>query len=440
MRSFLFVLALLLSRVTGAAEIFLPQPAYPEWWARSGEPWSALFASGPASQPKYEVKPVQSKVYVDARDGVIKLGAQNSPDPILMIAGHKLKTGTVETSRSLKFGTISQLSDAAPIEFEISAKKWKLSRITLSKKGATNEYVEAQTKLVLSSSPSSFEIGIENCRIQMAKSQGPCEEPLILHFVGDLDRDGIPDLFYLPAPARNGPNLSRLWLSSLKQTLNIAGGPDIAFLKPFKAVIMAKGQQPIRSSEVEVAVSGRTTKSQKKTCNLDIWFGIFPSRNGTRIQSSKLWVACPLGLCEESHFFKFSTETEPLFLVRNVPGLADGKITYANIRELPSDSHGDSSFPSFEIEYEQKKLQLKGEKGRFILQNGARTSVLSLKTQDPDDQPRLTWAGDLNRDGEIDFYFEFPQDTSRAHIIYVSPGLYNKPTGPTASFCSGECF
>ena len=96
---------------TTTPAVFLSRPAPPAWWSRSGESWIAVFGGG--ASRKFELKTVQSKIYVDSRDAVIKLGAQNSPDPLFFLSGMKLKTGTIETAEGIKLGKIAQPLRAA---------------------------------------------------------------------------------------------------------------------------------------------------------------------------------------------------------------------------------------------------------------------------------------------------------------------------------------
>lgn len=427
---------------TTTPAVFLPRPAPPAWWSRSGEAWIAVFGGG--ASRKFELKTVQSKIYVDSRDAVIKLGAQNSPDPLFFLSGMKLKTGTIETAEGIKLGVALSLSDSSSIDFNFNKETWKLKRKTLAKKPGAIDYNEADVSYHLTNGKKEIELGQGQCRLSIRFSHTSCEEKLAVNFIGDLDRDKVPDLFLTEAPDRQGAEAGRLYLSSLKSSVPVANEKDLREQsKPFQSQSRKSGKdEGLQTKTPGLLVTGRTIESRKGLNTFDSWYAYFTEQK--KLEPTKLWVACQPNQCDESLRIQTSqlgkNGGEPLFLVRGVAGLKPGVVREATVNPEPMDPDRDLGFPSFDIEFGGSKRKLIGGVGLYTLETAEKKTVFPLKTLDPDDKPKLLWAGDLNFDGQVDLYFEVPQDGGLNHVLYISPEAATGPiTGPTARVCSGSC-
>ena len=437
------------ARTPGAlTEIFVARTAYRAWWSRSGEAWLALFSLGAKNEKHFELKAVQSKIYVDSHDGIIKLGAQDSPDPILFITDPSLAEGEIkEIASQVQLGVPLMLNEKKSIEFDFANSKWELSRKSFAKKGATHDYIEAKVHYYLKEkSPShpdehSFDMGEDVCRLSIKLGQSTCEEKVVLNFIGDLDHDGVPDIYFLPAPDRQGSEGSKLFLSA-KKTLASAGESKAVSkdLRAYKAITRPKpSQNPgTAPTSAQILVTGVPRSPIKNVYSGDDYFGVYP--NGD-LRALKIWVACAQGTCEEKNVIETSLPGQPLFLVRGIPGLAtDTKIKTAKITALPVDPDKEDVFPSYTLRTGALPAKLTGGAGFFELESGGTKKKLVLKTQDPDDKPKLIWAGDLNNDGKLDLFFQVKQDDGQNFLFFASPlGANTVSVEPAAQFCLGEC-
>ena len=427
-------------------EVFLPQPAGPQWWPRSGEKWLAIFqAAGTkkASGEKFESKQVQSKIYVDSRDGVLKLGAQNSPDPIVFISGLASKPGPIEISSSLKTGVPLAISDSMPLIFDFKGKAWTLARKTLGVIRSNPDSTDVGAKYTLTSGSTTFDLGEAECRISIRTTGKECQEPITLHLIGDIDHDGIPDIYF---QTQSAVATTQVWLSTLKSAAKLAvsgAKPDLIY----HAQTRRSGKDAGLSDKIPgLLVADAISPTQNSAYSLDQWYAVESKTDKTHLDSTAIWVACPSalradGTCEETTLIAPSKNIDAKFLVRGIPGLKIGDAPTAKMTELPIDPSRDDAFPSYEIEMNGIKSKLSGGQGIFSLESPVRTVVFPVKLQDPDHKPKLVWAGDLNHDGKLDLYFDVKEDDSINHLLFISPDAATGPiAGPTTQFCTGPCY
>ena len=415
--------------------IFLPKPAPPAWWPVSGETWSALFVGGKTASVRYELKTVQAKIYVDSRDHVLKLGAQNSPDPLVFIRDLQLAAGVVKTATGVRFGLPTAMKDKDAIEFQYSGQAWKLTRETKEKKAVSSEKMEAHVQYTLTGNSKSDVFGPLPCLLDLRLGQTTCAESINFNFIGDLDRDGRPDLFGVQnRAAADGVDTPFLWLSKKAQLLTLAEAANTkAYAKPFRA--LTSKAKSVSQLPAEILIPNAGTKPVYSTTSGDAWWGVDQTGASSTLQPYKIWVACVEGLCEETNFVGLANPGTPDFLIRTAKTLKKGPIETAEIKVLSRNPDAEMNYDSFALTFLKAKLRLTGGSGLFTLESDKKKVTFPLKTADPDDKPKLFWAGDVDRDGLIDLLFQYPIDEGTGYALYLSPeaatGPINAPTAET---------
>lgn len=413
--------------------LYLPKPAPPAWWNVSGQSWAALFVGGRSAQLRYELKTVRAKIYIDSRDKILKLGAQNSPDPIVFIDDSTLRDGPVKAATGVKFGVATALQEKSGIQFQFGNKGWKLTRETSDRKNVSPERADANVTYTLEGDGKSQSFGPIPCRLNLRFNQSVCAETLTFNFIGDLDRDGRPDFYWIQNRSQEvGVSEPWLWLSKTSRLSSLADSANAQlFQKPFRAIVKQGKLQS--SSSIEILIPYRLTRPLTSTSSFDAWWGLQVNSSGHILDSLKIFVACIEGQCEEQNYIGLSSRGAPKLLVRGLKGLKRGALEHATIEALPQHPDKEMNFDSFRLKFRNQTLQLVGGSGLFTLESERKKTAFPLKTMDPDQKPKLFWAGDLDHDGFVDLVFETPEDEGVGYTLYVSPEAATGPiAGPSA--------
>jgi hypothetical protein len=136
---------------------------------------------------------------------------------------------------------------------------------------------------------------------------------------------------------------------------------------------------------------------------------------------------------------------KPIFLVRNLPGLEPGPVVQAKISgpkdpqpgdRLTIDLRGRRYTMTFDAEDKN------GKNMRIRLSDGARTQLLwSQRGEGNDPHWNVLWAGDLDRDGQLDLLVDFSEHYAGYPdvLLLSSYSMPGKLVGEAARFEHAAC-
>jgi len=145
----------------------------------------------------------------------------------------------------------------------------------------------------------------------------------------------------------------------------------------------------------------------------------------------------PIG--EENTGVRIHATPAHAFLYLKLPTLVPGKVDTPNMRFR-------DHWRQF-VDGQSLPLAFKGRTWRFdvrkhevVLSEGATSISLGQVVDDSDDTFALRWAGDLDRDGRLDFIFERGANNSSEICIWLSSlAVPGKPIGEAACWLTTGC-
>jgi len=174
------------------------------------------------------------------------------------------------------------------------------------------------------------------------------------------------------------------------------------------------------------------------------WWGIFPEGDGFTLQQAPVTITIEHDAIVDEEgqatgkLVKVPQEAKPVLLVRGIAGLKEGRIDAVRTESLPrmlypgqtgtltldgrkegpclsltalGEARGESEYREVGLYNYQIKIYCDGK--RQVLE-----TIPELKEEA---DPRLVWAGDLDRDGKIDLLFDATPHYNVTHLIlYLS--------------------
>jgi hypothetical protein len=213
----------------------------------------------------------------------------------------------------------------------------------------------------------------------------------------------------------------------LKSAEHQAPQPNEPARRPLAGVRLLEAGEGFHGAEVK-ARSGET------------WLGLYLTDNGSELRASTIKIKLvndPIvdedELSATGKSVSVDQPMEPLFLVKNAPGLRLGPVTtifYAKPDEFFSLS--EHSAMSLKLGMQSYQLKLVGSglgadsilprDPQLLLTDGVTTQVLcSLEGENSDIDWSLRWAGDLDGDGKMDLYADLnPHYNAIGRVLFLS--------------------
>lgn len=177
------------------------------------------------------------------------------------------------------------------------------------------------------------------------------------------------------------------------------------------------------------------------------WWGIFPEGDGFTLQSAPVTITREFDVVVDEEgqstgkLVKVPQEAEPVLLVRGIRGLKDGRLSTTKTK--PPESFvepgqnidlqliGEESHTSTRLEVAGRMITPTGQFDRLpedfeftLVQTSGANLVKQSLAKFPsiiDGNPRLVWAGDIDRDGKVDVLLDIQDKYFVSHLaLYLS--------------------
>ena len=116
---------------------------------------------------------------------------------------------------------------------------------------------------------------------------------------------------------------------------------------------------------------------------------------------------------------RLSAKPADALVYLRVPGLVVGKVDAADMRFKGTPHEFDK--PVLPVPFKGTTWRFEAQVGKLTLTDGTHRQQLGFASDESDMRTvRLLWAGDIDRDGKLDFLIDFSSDDSGEQCLWLS--------------------
>lgn len=153
------------------------------------------------------------------------------------------------------------------------------------------------------------------------------------------------------------------------------------------------------------------------------WFALVPASGQWRLETSIVRAKRVVDeIAGDNSGIKITSSQPNTLVLLKFPGLKAGRVATPNMKFIDNPRLLELQNPAIEIEFAGEKHFVGIQKSGVYLKKGKQKQILhdAKEVKDPDFTASILWAGDVDGDGKLDFFFETTTLNSNSKCMYLS--------------------